>query len=72
MACNNCFTSVKSKHSCIVFQYNQSDNVLSQVFSIGESKSHVTSVDWNTAGDCITCLTGCLNGPICMTTLLKQ
>lgn len=58
--------------SGIIYKYNQSDNVLSQVFSIGESKSHVTSVDWNTAGDCITCLTGCLNGPICMTTLLKQ
>ncbi|XP_028391041.1 WD repeat-containing protein 91-like [Dendronephthya gigantea] len=59
--------------SGIIYKYNENDNVLSQVFSIGESKSHVTSVDWNNAGDSFTCcVTGCQSGLIRMTTLMKR
>ncbi|EEC00691.1 hypothetical protein IscW_ISCW001585 [Ixodes scapularis] len=40
--------------------------------TVGAHKNHVITVDWSLAGDCSTCVTGSINGTICVATLFSQ
>lgn len=58
-------------HSGIVYKMEENGG-FTNALTVGAHEDHVVTVDWSLAGDCSTCVTGSINGTICVATLFSQ